>query len=166
MYYNRKNLSGHKSSVLFQFCIVLSMGNVFLKFIAKKGITSVDLLVKFKMAAKTAVKINKCDILAFVWSRALFPMAWEICSRGHYNASHVILRYFRGQRWKITHIQDGRQRLFLTNRLLTNNPIISCSMSFFWLILWCRTHLWAENYNNSRVLRSSYMITMNTIIWH
>ena len=32
----------------------------------KKGMTSVKLLVKFKMAAKTAVKINKCNILAIV----------------------------------------------------------------------------------------------------
>ena len=32
----------------------------------KKGMTSVDLLVKIKMVAKTAVKINQCNILARV----------------------------------------------------------------------------------------------------
>ena len=37
----------------------------------KMGTISVDLWVKFKMAAKTAVKINKCNILALVWNRAL-----------------------------------------------------------------------------------------------
>ena len=37
--------------------MVLEMGNVFSKFIAKKGMTSVDLLVKLKMAAKTAVQL-------------------------------------------------------------------------------------------------------------
>ena len=47
----------NKSPIFFKFGMVLGMGNVFSKFIAKKGMTSVDLLVKFKMAAKTAVKI-------------------------------------------------------------------------------------------------------------
>ena len=50
----------------FKFGMVLGMGNVFPKLIAKKRMTSVDLFVKFIMAAKTAVKIIKCNILASV----------------------------------------------------------------------------------------------------
>ena len=106
IYSNSKTVWKQISS-FFKFAMVLGMGNVFTKFIAKKGMTSVDLLVKFKMAAKTAVKINKCNILALVWSISLcntiFSMfymvnfSWKICSRCHFNASYVILRYFWGR---------------------------------------------------------------------
>ena len=41
-----------------------------------------DILVKFKMAAKTAVKSNKCNILALVWSRSfcntIFSMFYDM----------------------------------------------------------------------------------------
>ena len=50
----------------FKFGMVLGLGNVFPKLIAKKGDDPVDLFVKFKMATKTAVKIIKCNIIASV----------------------------------------------------------------------------------------------------
>ena len=57
--------------------MVLGMWNVFQNPSQKNGkrmgMTSqtIDLWRKFKMAAKTAVKINKSIILALVWSRVL-----------------------------------------------------------------------------------------------
>ena len=70
MYSNSKQISS-----FFKFGMVLGMGNVFSKFIAKKGMTSVDLLVKFKMAAKTAVKIiNVIYLLLFEADHYVIPL--------------------------------------------------------------------------------------------